>query len=152
MNDGDELIPPSVLCGSCQWEFWETEKWGFGKIRPICRSGAGWIWREHWRGARRRAGDSSLYFSATRSDLCREQLLESVVSTGETRLTQISRPKLWENTWTAVTWLTSSLWIIILIKLSRHGKIWACSGVVVAAEHVCTILCPETNHDITAVM
>lgn len=32
-----------------------------------------------------------------------EQLLESVVSTGETGLTQISHHKLWKNTWRAIT-------------------------------------------------
>lgn len=38
-----------------------------------------------------------------------EQLLINIVSAGQTRLTQISHPKLWENTWRAATWLTSSL-------------------------------------------
>lgn len=131
VNDA-EPIPPSH-----QREFWETEKWRFGKIRPIGGPGAGWVWREHWRGAGGRTGDSGLYFSAPRSDLHRWTW---------------SRPRLSENTWRAVAWLTSSLWIITPVELSKQGKIGARSTVVVAARRVCTILCPETHHDITAVM
>lgn len=108
MNDA-ELIPRSVSCGLASGS---SEK---QKNEDSVKSdqSAGQEQDEYGGSTDEEPGD--VRETATSTSLppgqisIVEQLLESVVSTRETRLIQIGHLKLWENTWRAVTWLTSSL-------------------------------------------
>ncbi len=56
----------SLVCPlwSLLQELWWTEKWGFSKIRPNCRSGGRWLWRKYWWRDRKRAVNLSLHISS----------------------------------------------------------------------------------------